>query len=57
MATVAAVYLVAPHVRTPAQMLAVLARAENAEQKRWSRPRPQHKRVWASVEQEPRPVL
>ena len=57
MATVAAVYLVAPHVRTPAQMLAVLARAQDAEQQRSSRPRPQHKRVWASVEQEPRPVL
>ena len=57
MATVAAVYSVAPHVRTPEQMLAVLARAEDAEHKRSSRPRPQHKRVWASVEQEPRQVL
>ena len=57
MATVAAVYSVAPHVRTPEQMLAVLARAEDAERKRSSRPRPQHKRVWASVEQEPRQVL
>ena len=57
MATVAAVYSVAPHVRTPEQMLAVLARAQDAEQQRSSRPRPQHKRVWASVEQEPRQVL
>ena len=57
MATVAAVYSVASHVRTPEQMLAVLARDEEAEQKSPLRPRPQHKRVWASLEQEPREVL
>ena len=62
MSTVAAVYSVAPHVRTPAQMLAVLARDEEAERnspQRHStqRPRPQHKRVWASLEHEPRQVL
>ena len=45
MATVAAVYSVARHVRTPEQMLAVLARAEEAEQQSSPRPRPQHKRV------------
>ena len=57
MATVAAVYSVASHVRTPEQMLAVLSRDEEAEQKCPPRPRPQHKRVWASLEQEPREVL
>ena len=57
MATVAAVYSVAAQVRTPEQMLAVLARDEEAEQKSPPRPRPQHKRVWASLEQEPREVL
>ena len=56
MSTVAAVYSVAPHVRTPQQMLAVLARDEEAEPSR-RRPRPQHKRVWASLEHEPREVL
>ena len=56
MSTVAAVYSVAPHVRTPEQMLAVLARDEEAEPSR-RRPRPQHKRVWASLEHEPREVL
>ena len=56
MSTVAAVYSVAPHVRTPAQTLAALARDEEAEPSR-RRPRPQHKRVWASLEQEPRQVL
>ena len=56
MAMVAAVYAVAAQVRTPEQMLAVLARDEEAEP-RPARPRPQHKRVWASLEQEPREVL
>ena len=56
MSTVAAVYSVAPHVRTPEQTLAVLARDEEAEPRR-PRPRPQHKRVWASLEHEPRQVL
>ena len=57
MATVAAVYAVAPLVRTPQQMLALLARDEEAEANAPPRPRPQHKRVWASLEQEPREVL
>ena len=58
MSTVAAVYAVASHVRTPAQMLAVLSREEATEPNKPSRrPRPQHKRVWASVAQEPREVL
>ena len=57
MATVAAVYAVAAQASTPQQMLAVLAREEEAEQKSPPRPRPQHKRVWASLEQEPREVL
>ena len=57
MSTVAAVYAVAPHVRTPAQMLAVLAREAEAEAKPSRRPRPQHKRVWASLAQSPREVL
>ena len=45
MATVAAVYAVAAQVRTPEQMLAVLARDEEAEPTPPPRPRPQHKRV------------
>ena len=56
MSTVATVYSVAPHVRTPQQMLAVLARDEQAEPRRQC-PRPQHKRVWASLEHEPREAL
>ncbi len=57
MATVAAVYTVASYVRTPQQMLAALARREEAAENRSPRPRAQHKRVWASLEKEPREVL
>ena len=56
-ATVAAVYTVAAQVRTPEQMLPVLARDEETEHKPPPRPRPQHKRVWASLEQDPLEVL
>ena len=44
-------------LRTPQQMLAVLARDEEADAKAARRSRPQRKRVWASLEQEPREVL
>ena len=44
-------------MRSPEQMLAVLARAQEAEQQPSPRPCPQHKRVWASLQQEPREVL
>ena len=57
MASVATVYTVAPVVRTPQQMLALLARDEEADATAARRPRPQRKRVWASLEQEPREVL
>ena len=57
MSTVAAVYAVAPHVRTPAQMLAVLSRDAEADAQPSRRPRPQRKRVWASLAQSPREVL
>jgi hypothetical protein len=56
MATVAAVYAVQPYVRTPEQMYRSLARLEQKEDLP-PRPRPQHKRVWASLEKEPWDVL
>jgi hypothetical protein len=56
MATVAAVYTVPPYVRTPEQVLEAVARTQ-AERPDPSRPRPERKRVWASVEQEPDDVL
>jgi hypothetical protein len=54
MATVAAVYTVAPFVRTPAQFTASLAGARDPTLP--PRPRPQHKRVWASLERDPEVV-
>jgi hypothetical protein len=57
MATVAAVYTVAPYVRTPEQVLQALARLEDTDKARPPRPRPEHKRVWASLVQDPEEVL
>lgn len=53
MATVAAVYTIAPFERTPEEVMAALRRSEEtpplaAERKR---PKPEHKRVWASVKE------
>ena len=55
MATVAAVYTIAPFVRTPEQVAGALAPVHAAE--RAPRPRPEHKRVWASLEQSPAQVI
>lgn len=61
MATVASVYTVAPYVSTPAQMLQTLAREEPKEGAQVEplppRPRPEHKRVWASLQRAPRDVI
>lgn len=50
MATVGAVYTVAPHVRTPAAVVAALFR--DPDQQPEPRPQPCHKRVWASLPHE-----
>lgn len=55
MATVAAVYTIAPYVRTPEAVLGVLAPPQGREPP--DRPRPERKRVWASLAQEPDAVL
>jgi hypothetical protein len=55
MATVASVYTVEPHVRTPEQVARTLAPVHEAPN--GSRPRPEQKRVWASLEKEPEEVL
>ena len=55
MATVAAVYTIAPCVRTPEEVgrrLAPLREVDDAP-----RPRPEHKRVWASLAHPPEEVL
>lgn len=55
MATVAAVYTLAPQVRRPEEVIRVLApQPQRAEGKR---PRPQHKRLWASLEKRPEEVI
>lgn len=48
MATVAAVYTVAPFIRTPEDVVRTLAPAPQDEGAK--RPRPEHKRVWASLQ-------
>jgi hydroxypyruvate isomerase len=54
MATVAAVYTVAPYVRTPEQVVRSLAPLHEAAP---ARPPVEHKRVWASLEKTPEEVL
>jgi hypothetical protein len=56
MSTVAAVYDIAPFVRTPEEVMAELLR-EAEQNKEKKRPRPREKRVWASVEKEARAVI
>ena len=53
MASVAAIYTVAPWVRTPEEILPAAA----LPQKGPPRPRPEHKRVWASLAQPPEAVI
>lgn len=55
MATVAAVYSIAPYVRRADDIVRALAPGHEVRKER--RPQPQDKRVWASVRQEPRTVI
>lgn len=54
MAQVASVYTIAPYVRTAQQIVNQLQPVREAEIKR---PKPEHKRVWASVEQSAQQVI
>jgi hypothetical protein len=56
MAQVAAVYTVAPHVRTVKDVLADLRPVRDVDKER-DRPRPVNKRVWASVEKDAKDVI
>jgi hypothetical protein len=56
MATVAAVYHIAPFVRTPEQVAGGMAPV-HAATPGMPRPRPQQKRVWASLERSPAEVI
>ena len=53
MASVAAIYTVEPFLRTPEQILPESGRQETGP----GRPRPEHKRVWASLAQPPQQVI
>lgn len=55
MGTVAAVYTIAPWVRTPEEIVSELSRREAARLD--ARPRPEDKRVWASVRQPPEEII
>ena len=55
MATVATVYTVGPHERTPEDVVRSMAPHEEAP--RSPRPRPESKRVWASLERTPEEVI
>jgi dsRNA-specific ribonuclease len=60
MATVAAVYTIQPFVRTAEEFLSMLMRRDEdevAKQRAQARPRPQAKRVWASLKKEPFEVV
>ena len=57
MATVAAVYTVAPFVRSPEEFLQSLMPRPPGAKARVVRPRPVAKRVWASLEREPLEVV
>jgi hypothetical protein len=60
MAEVAAIYTVAPFVRTPIDVLADLQGDEDEasrRERRARRPKVQNKRVWASVERDPEAVI
>jgi hypothetical protein len=56
MAQVAAVFTIAPFVRRPEDIVKDLAPVRDAKDE-VRRPRPEHKRVWASVDKEPREVI
>ncbi len=57
MSTVAAVYTVAPNKRAPEDVLDVLKTDSDDEKRTKARPRPENKRVWASLEKEPEEVI
>lgn len=57
MSTVATVYTVAPNKRTPEDILEVLRSDKNEEKRKKARPRPENKRLWASLEKEAEEVI
>jgi len=56
MAQVASVYTIAPHIRTAEEIVGCHPAIEGAEEKQ-KPPKPENKRVWASLEREPEQVV
>lgn len=56
MATVGAIYTVAPFHRTATDVLSELRDVQDLE-KKLKRPKPEYKRVWATLQQEPKDVV
>jgi hypothetical protein len=54
MASVAAIYTIEPFVRTPEE---ILPESPTLQETGPARPRPEHKRVWASLAQSPKAVI
>jgi hypothetical protein len=52
MATVAAVYTIAPYLRSPQEIVREVRRELSAEPAAAPRPHPEHKRVWASLKKD-----
>jgi hypothetical protein len=57
MATVAAVYGIEPHVRTPQELMGNLQGVATSAEGRAKRPSPENKRVWASLVESPEQVV
>jgi hypothetical protein len=57
MAQVAAVYTIAANVRRPEDIVTEFGSALTDDRKAVARPRPEHKRVWASVDKPPKAVI
>ena len=57
MAQVSAVYTIAAFVRRPEDIVSDLGPTQNNDGKAVARPRPEHKRVWASVDKPPKAVI
>jgi hypothetical protein len=57
MATVASVYTIEPFERTPEQVEASIMQRPRLVETKLSRPRPEHKRVWASLQKTPKEVI
>lgn len=57
MSTVATVYTVAPNMRRPEDVMGLLETESDRQHSNQTRPRPENKRAWASLEKDPEKVI